>query len=43
MPGLVLCLRALSEATLRGIALGDVREDRAREHHPKWVEDERGL
>ena len=28
---------------LRGITLGDVREDWAREHHPKWVEEERGL
>ena len=28
---------------LRGITLGDVREDWAREHHPKWVADERGL
>jgi formate dehydrogenase subunit gamma len=29
---------------LRGMTLGDVREDWAREHHPKWVEElERGL
>ena len=28
---------------LRGITLGDVREDWAREHHGKWVEGERGL
>ena len=28
---------------LRGITLGDVREDWAREHHSKWVEKERGL
>ena len=28
---------------LRGITLGDVREDWAREHHAKWVETERGL
>ena len=28
---------------LRGITLGDVREDWAREHHPKWVEEERGI
>ncbi len=28
---------------LRGITLGDVREDWAREHHSKWVESERGL
>ena len=28
---------------LQGITLGDVREDWAREHHPKWVEEERGL
>ena len=28
---------------LRGITKGDVREDWAREHHPKWVETERGL
>ena len=28
---------------LRGITLGDVREDWAREHHPKWLKDERGL
>ena len=28
---------------LRGITLGDVREDWAREHHRKWVEGERGL
>jgi formate dehydrogenase subunit gamma len=27
---------------LRGITLGDVREDWAREHHRKWVEAERG-
>ena len=28
---------------LRGMTSGDVREDWAREHHPKWVEEERGL
>lgn len=28
---------------LRGITLGDVREDWAREHHGKWVEEERGI
>jgi formate dehydrogenase subunit gamma len=28
---------------LRGITAGDVSEDWAREHHPKWVEAERGL
>ena len=29
---------------LRGMTLGDVREDWAREHHPKWVQEEtRGL
>ena len=28
---------------LRGITVGDVREDWAREHHPKWVEERRGL
>ena len=28
---------------LRGITTGDVREEWAREHHPKWVEAERGL
>ena len=28
---------------LRGITLGDVREDWAREHHRKWVEGRRGL
>jgi formate dehydrogenase subunit gamma len=28
---------------LRGMTLGDVREDWAREHHPKWVEGDRGL
>ena len=28
---------------LRGITLGDVREDWAREHHRKWVEGPRGL
>ena len=28
---------------LRGITTGDVREEWAREHHPKWVETERGL
>jgi formate dehydrogenase subunit gamma len=29
---------------LRGMTLGDVREDWAREHHPKWAEEvERGL
>jgi formate dehydrogenase subunit gamma len=28
---------------LRGMTHGDVREDWAREHHPKWVEAERGL
>jgi formate dehydrogenase subunit gamma len=28
---------------LRGMTLGDVREDWAREHHAKWVEAERGL
>ena len=26
---------------LRGMTLGDVREDWAREHHSKWVEQER--
>jgi formate dehydrogenase subunit gamma len=26
---------------LRGMTLGDVREDWARAHHPKWVEQER--
>ena len=28
---------------LRGMTLGDVREDWAREHHSKWVEETRGL
>jgi formate dehydrogenase subunit gamma len=28
---------------LRGITTGEVREDWAREHHPKWTEAERGL
>lgn len=28
---------------LRGMTLGDVREDWAREHHPKWVEDDPGI
>jgi formate dehydrogenase subunit gamma len=28
---------------LRGITLGDVREDWAREHHGKWVDEERGI
>ena len=28
---------------LRGITTGDVRDEWAREHHPKWVEAERGL
>ena len=28
---------------LRGMTLGDVREDWAREHHPKWVEGDGGL
>ena len=28
---------------LRGMTLGDVREDWAREHHPKWVEGDRGI
>ena len=28
---------------LRGITLGEVREDWAREHHRKWVEGDRGL
>jgi formate dehydrogenase subunit gamma len=28
---------------LRGITLGDVREDWAREHHRKWVDGDRGL
>lgn len=28
---------------LRGMTLGDVREEWAREHHPKWVEEQRGL
>jgi len=28
---------------LRGMTVGDVREDWAREHHPKWVEGPRGL
>jgi formate dehydrogenase subunit gamma len=28
---------------LRGMTRGDVREDWAREHHPKWLEGERGL
>jgi formate dehydrogenase subunit gamma len=28
---------------LRGMTTGEVREDWAREHHPKWVEAERGL
>jgi formate dehydrogenase subunit gamma len=28
---------------LRGMTVGDVREDWAREHHAKWVEDSRGL
>jgi formate dehydrogenase subunit gamma len=28
---------------LRGMTTGDVREDWAREHHPKWLEGERGL
>ena len=26
---------------LRGMTRGDVREDWARAHHPKWVEQER--
>jgi formate dehydrogenase subunit gamma len=29
--------------SLRGMTLGDVREDWAREHHPKWVEEEGGI
>jgi len=28
---------------LRGMTLGDVREDWARKHHAKWVEEQRGL
>ena len=28
---------------LRGMTLGDVREDWAREHHAKWVEDDPGI
>ncbi|HEX2303258.1 MAG TPA: cytochrome b/b6 domain-containing protein [Gaiella sp.] len=28
---------------LRGMTLGYVREDWAREHHPKWVEEEGGI
>ena len=28
---------------LRGMTLGDVREEWAREHHAKWVEEQRGL
>ena len=28
---------------LRGMTLGDVREDWAREHHPKWMEGDRGI
>jgi len=28
---------------LRGMTLGEVREDWAREHHRKWVEEQRGL
>lgn len=28
---------------LRGMTLGEVREGWAREHHPKWVEEQRGL
>jgi formate dehydrogenase subunit gamma len=28
---------------LRGMTLGDVREDWAREHHAKWVEGDRGI
>ena len=28
---------------LRGMTLGEVREDWAREHHGKWVEERRGL
>ena len=28
---------------LRGMTLGDVREDWAEEHHPKWVEERHGL
>lgn len=28
---------------LRGMTLGDVREDWAREHHPKWAEDDPGI
>ena len=28
---------------LRGMTLGEVREDWAREHHPKWLEERRGL
>ena len=28
---------------LRGITLGDVREEWAREHHSKWLEERRGL
>jgi formate dehydrogenase subunit gamma len=28
---------------LRGMTRGDVREDWAREHHEKWVDDSRGL
>jgi formate dehydrogenase subunit gamma len=28
---------------LRGMTLGDVREDWAREHHAKWVDETRGL
>jgi formate dehydrogenase subunit gamma len=29
--------------SLRGMTLGDVREDWAREHHAKWVEEQRGI
>jgi hypothetical protein len=29
--------------SLRGMTLGDVREDWAHAHHPKWVEQERSL
>ena len=28
---------------LRGMTLGEVREDWAREHHSKWLDDRRGL
>jgi len=28
---------------LRGMTLGDVREDWAREHHGKWLDERRGL